>query len=154
MQATLGELFKRSRGAPIEVQGRTVHPLFEHPLAGPEICRVQLRSNAARPEGVCVKIVKGTLMINGQQLSEAVLWTDTAPDVVPIVCQPKKGRGAVLKVWNTWKDEQGTQHAWIGNAGMLVEGTEDGVVLRCSDGIGEAHFDDLIVSLSFETTPR
>ena|ERR1700737_290190 len=149
MQPTLAELFRRSRGAPIEIQGRTVHALFEHRLGGPEVVRVELRSNRPRPEGVCFKIVKGNLVINEQRLREAVLWTDTAPGSVRILCQPK-GTGAVLKVWNTWKDDQGTQHAWIGNAGMLVENTPDGVILRCSDGIGDIDFDDLIVSLRFE----
>jgi hypothetical protein len=31
-----------------------------------------------------------------------------------------------------------------------VENTPDGVILRCSDGIGDIDFDDLIVSLRFE----
>jgi hypothetical protein len=150
MQPTLGELFRRSRGAPIEFQGRTVHALFEHPLSGPEIGQVELRSNQPRPEGVCVTIVKGSLLINGQQLPEAVLWADTAPACVTVVCQPK-GASAVLRVWNTWKDEQGTQHAWIGNAGMLVEIAGECVILRCSDGMGDVDFDDLIVSIRFET---
>jgi hypothetical protein len=153
MEPTLGERFRRSSSAQLEVNGRTVHALFERRLGGPEVVRLELRSSRPRPEGVCLKIVGGNLLINEQRLREAVLWTETAPGCVRIVCQPKE-TGAVLKVWNTWKDEQGTQHAWIGNAGMLAESTADGVILRCSDGIGDVDFEDLIVSLQFEPAAK
>jgi hypothetical protein len=149
MEPSLGELFRRSRGAPIEYRGRRVQAIFEHPLESEDIIHIQLQSLRERPQGVCIKIVIGTLLVNAQRLNETVLWTDTAPASVRLVCQPK-GK-AVLKIWNTWKDEQGVQHAWIGNSGMLVETSPERVRFRCSDGIGDVDFNDLTVLLTFES---
>ncbi len=149
IEPSLGELFRRSRGAAVEHHGRTVHPIFEREFEEETSVTVRLESLRARPEGICLKIANGSFIINEQKLTEAVLWTDTAPPEVAIVCRPK-GK-ALLKIWNTWKDEHGVQHAWIGNSGMLVEHSGERVCLRCSDGIGGVDFDDLTVWLTFRT---
>jgi hypothetical protein len=149
MDSSLGELFRRSRGAPIDYQGWKVYAIFERQIGSQQIIHVRLESSRERPQGVCIKIVKGTLLVNAQQLNEAVIWTDTAPPSVRIVCQPE-GK-ATLKIWNTWKDDAGIVHAWIGNGGMLVDSSPERVRLRCSDGIGEVSFDDLAVWLRFES---
>lgn len=95
-----------------------------------------------------MSIKKGQLTVDGQTMNRLVLWTDTAPEVVQVVCRPPKA-GAVLRAWNNW-DRNGTMMAWLGNAGMLVEDQNDCVVLRCSDGIGPPDFEDLVVELRLE----
>lgn len=63
-----------------------------------------------------------------------------------------------VRIWNAWRDDAGTMHAWIGNAGILIEELPNKVtILRCSDGFGGPAFDDLVVRLKLseeEGTPR
>lgn len=45
-------------------------------------------------------------------------------------------------------DEHGYEHAWIENAAMIIEQSHVGYDVRCSDGWGNATFDDLHVRLA------
>lgn len=66
----------------------------------------------------------------------------------------------VLQLWNTWTaDAKG--NAWTGNSGIIVEDLQapPGANLRfrmwCSDGFGDASFDDLVVLATVgERTPK
>lgn len=63
-----------------------------------------------------------------------------------------------IRLWNTWLLDEGTQ-AWTGNAGIVVEDVEvpDGADRRlrawCSDGLGNASFDDLVVVVTVGPDP-
>lgn len=95
-------------------------------------------------------INKGRLFVNNQEAKHIILWVDTAPSDVEIVCKAPR-TGAVIRIWNAWRDSAGTTQAWLRNAGMLVDATGAGVILRCSDGLGPPDFDDLIVKIQFVT---
>ncbi|MHA7683083.1 hypothetical protein [Cupriavidus sp. PET2-C1] len=55
-----------------------------------------------------------------------------------------------MKAWNVWRVD-GVIQAWIGNAGMIVEGNAEKIKFRCSDGTSEPEFDDFIALLMIES---
>ncbi|HSC14144.1 MAG TPA: hypothetical protein VLI71_03465 [Gammaproteobacteria bacterium] len=96
-----------------------------------------------------MKLDKGTLLVNGESLKDVVLWMDTAPDRVELVCNVKP-TGAELRVWNCWRDAEGIMQAWMGDAGIVVvDISSDRTVLRCSDGSHAFDPVDLEVELEF-----
>lgn len=95
-----------------------------------------------KPEG-------GTLIANGMNLKDAIFWTDTAPSQFTVSFVPSR-ETAVLKLWNEWRDSNGVQHAWIGNAGIIIHQLDDAVLLNCSNGMGNANFDDFVVRIRVE----
>lgn len=148
---TLAELLAESRGAPIEHEGRQVHGLVRHSLAVPATLVVEfVRWAPGTRQALNLKVDRGSLTIDGRQARAFVLWNDTAPTRV-VVDVRAEGSSCVVKMWNSWQDERGVEHAWIGNCGMVVEVGDGGLSLRCSDGVGGPDFDDLVVRI--ETRP-
>lgn len=147
---SLSKRLQDSKGAPVILDdGRAAVAIWQRQIAKMERVRIRRVSAVESPtQALRLMVDGGTLFVNGQQLTDVVLWADTSPSIVEMEVQPKKRR-ATLKVWNAWRDD-GVMQAWLGNAGMLVEDTAQGVLLRCSDGIGDADFSDLLVDLSFE----
>lgn len=145
---TLAARFQKSKGQPIELGSDSVWPMYQVQIApGRHLLEIQRKSAKENPtQGLRLKLGSGELLINGQILSDVVLWADNSPDAIEVAIQAKKA--TVLKIWNVWSVE-GTMHAWIGNAGMLVEESDGHLLFRCSDGIGEVDFSDLIVSATF-----
>jgi hypothetical protein len=144
----LSDLFESAQAASVDWDGQLVHSMYELP---PLETGVELRiefddPNPARPEGLRLKVRGGTLRVADQELDDIVLWSDSAPRIVTAQVLPTKGAASV-RVWNCWRDPAGTVQAWIGNAGMLVEVTTDGVVLRCSDGFDDVSFNDLVARI-------
>ena len=152
MADKLSDLFERARTSVVEWNGARVHSMFE--VEGIDVGqRVEVRftqTSSARPQGLRIKVRGGALQIAGDELDNIILWSDTAPVTVSATVT-SRGGSVDLRLWNCWRDPAGTTHAWIGNAGMLVE--ENGkakILLRCSDGFGDAAFDDLVVSLTMQ----
>jgi hypothetical protein len=148
-RVTLAERFEAVQGAPVEIDGQLAHMMYElPPIAAPAELRIALRAGDARPEGLRLKARHGRVVVNGEPLDNVVLWSDSAPPEVVAELQPRGRQPMSLRLWNTWRDAQGIAHAWIGDAGMLVERDDGGrVVLRCSDGFDRPSFDDLVVEL-------
>jgi hypothetical protein len=150
MSARLAERLAAAQGAPIEVDGKLVHMMFElPPIDGPAELRIALEAGSARPQAVRLKVRGGKLLVNNQLVDDVVLWSDTAPPVVTARMRPQSSRKPMtLRVWNAWRDSAGTMQAWIGDAGLLVEESGSGeVVLRCSDGFDAPTLDDLVTRL-------
>ena len=94
----------------------------------------------------CIK-EKGILKVNKQKLNSPVFWKDTTPSTFIFKCFPKKETGQ-LNLWNIWQYIDGRVDAWIGNAGIIVEQEDEGICFfRCSSGIGDIDFDDLVFRL-------
>jgi hypothetical protein len=58
-----------------------------------------------------------------------------------------------VRIWNAWWEDAlgGFMNAWKGNAGFLTEPDPDGSLwLRCSDGIGDPNFTDLVVRVDLQ----
>jgi len=105
--------------------------------------------NPARPQGLRLEVRGGTLEIAGNDLTDVVLWSDSAPKSVRATV--KATRGSVnLRLWNCWRDPAGSVQAWIGNAGILVSETTTGIVLRCSDGFDDVTFGDLVAAVQID----
>jgi hypothetical protein len=136
-----------SKGEPIEYEGQTVHGIYRWDVHPGDVLRVSFQHATSEVrQGLNVAIKEGQLSVEGQRIKRLVLWADTAPKAVDVVCQPPKS-GALLQAWNCW-DRYGRMDAWMGNAGMLVERRDGAVVLKCSDGIGSPDFRDLVVELT------
>ena len=148
MAEKLADVFQQAQAPSITWEGRVVHSMFELPPARHDATlRVTFESTTKdRPEGLRLKVRGGAAQIDGQDLDDVVLWSDSAPPVVDVPIRADE-RGAVLRVWNCWHDPAGAMQAWIGNAGMLVNQTSSGYRLECSDGFGEAEFGDLVISV-------
>lgn len=148
MTSKLSELFLASSGAPIEWEGQSVQMMYELHAAGTEEFEITFEQpSPARPQALRLRARGGVLEVNGSRLDDVVLWSDSASDSVIVRVVPDKGRRAPmnLRLWNAWRDPEGTMQAWIGNAGIRVEQRDDGsTVLRCSDGFDEPTFDDLV----------
>ncbi|MBF4606419.1 hypothetical protein [Curtobacterium sp. VKM Ac-1393] len=56
----------------------------------------------------------------------------------------ERTQGIGLEAKGSPKYPNGAGDAWTGNFGMLVERDEGGLSFRCSDGLGEAAFTDLV----------
>jgi len=154
MKKTLGELFMKSSGQPIEYNGVTVHlAVFRH-VSKPG--RFIVRFIKAKPEPIQalrIDLDPGKLTIS--ELADVdpgdpkiILRLDTCPDVAEVVYRPSR-KGGRLTFYNAWINEQDQIDAWVMHAGMIVEETEKKILLGCSDGIGEPSFDDLIVEIEF-----
>jgi hypothetical protein len=152
MTQRLAERFARGEGAPVELDGRLVHMMHAlAPVTAPAALRIRLCPSGVRPQALNVSARDGTVLVNGEELTHVVLWTDTAPPEVVAELRPAGGRPMTVHVWNGWRDHEDVAQAWIGDAGMVVEDHGDGrVTLRCSDGYDRPSFDDLVVELALD----
>jgi hypothetical protein len=141
----LAEELAAAQGGPIERDGQLVRMLCElPPVTEPTTLRIALTSSSDRVQGLHLKARNGVLRVNGQDLPEVVLWTDTAPPEVVVELLPKSPKKPlVLRAWNVWRDPAGATQAWIGDAGLIADGDR----LSCSDGYPPVDFTDLVVEL-------
>jgi hypothetical protein len=150
MRKTLGERFMESKGEPLDVDGQTVIAMYQRTVNQGQRVSFRAKVGVTAPvQGVCLKLSKGLIRINRQDLKDVVLWLDTAPELLEFSCHPKGRLPVDLKVWNCWRDEIGTTQAWIGNSGMIADEAGDRVTLQCSPGAGEFDPSRLTVELSF-----
>jgi hypothetical protein len=146
MEETLSSTFMRTKGKPINFNGKTVVAIIEIKITEPRTVFSVRRLGAAngRVQGLAFKLTGGQIVVEGPGIGcpEIVLWSDTSPDDVEI--EVLSSRGHVLKIWNVWKSAFG-MNAWVGNAGIHVRGTDDMMTLECSDGVGDVDFSDYVV---------
>ena len=144
---TLSEAFAEAGSDTITHRGRVVKALVRLPVRdGSTVAVKRLFACDDRPQGLKLAVDEGLLAINDVEASSVVLWTTTAPDEVTLTVS---GAATSLEVWNCWS-MGGVDTSWVGNAGIVTKTTANGMVLRCSDGIGEADFSDLEVELAVE----
>lgn len=151
MTKTLAELFAAGSGAPLNVGDKIVHNIYRRDVEYGQIVNVRFVHGATVPsQGLRIKIKDGTVIVNDQELSEIVVWKETAPRDFSFECRPKKkGSSSELRIWNCWHDSNGVTQAWIGNAGIVVDQAQDHVTLKCSPGTGEFDTSALEVELTF-----
>lgn len=144
---TFSARFIEVRGEPIEVDGQTVVMMLQHQVRTRDRVHMYWRRWIESPvQGICVKIHGESLEIGGRKYFDVILWRDTAPDEVVVVC---KGSGE-LRMWNSWRDKHGVQQAWIGNAGMRIQKhSEDRLTVECNSR-PEVTFEDLVFDLVIE----
>ena len=149
--ATLDSLFWKSKGGAVEFRGRTVSRIFKRRVRPHEVVTVRfIRSISEPAQGLLFRIPGGTLRILNDSIKDLSLWSDTFPGEDTLVCETK--RPNTLKIWNAWRSPNGKAIYWIHESGILIEEpSPTTVVLRCSDGIGDANFEDLVVELEFRS---
>lgn len=146
MAETLSSLFQKSKGAPIEVDGRLVQSIFKTEISrASQTFLVRLvKAKHSPSQGVRIKVVKGEVEVNEQRHQEIILWADTSPKSLVVAIHAKPG--CELKMWNVWMVDEIVQ-AWVGNSGIIVSETEAAVTLECSDGYGQVDFSCLIIEM-------
>lgn len=146
MTETLSSLFQKSKGAPIEIDGRVVQSIFKTKIsrASQTFLVRRVKAKDSPRQGVRVKVAKGEVEVNEQRHQEIILWADTSPESLVITVHAKPE--CELKIWNVWMVDEIVQ-AWVGNSGIIVSGTEAAVTLECSDGYGQVDFSCLIIEM-------
>lgn len=143
---TLSEKFQSTMGQPVEVEGTKAYPIYSFELnKEKQITLKWVSTQSNLKQGIQIKIDKGVIEVNGEKLSNIILWEDTSPTEVSFRCLPKEN--AKLKVWNVW-DVDGVTQAWVGNAGMDILESNHKVRLSCSDGSGDVNFQNVVVELN------
>lgn len=146
MAETLSAVFQRARGAPIEMNGRIILPIFQMklPPGRRKFLVRRLKSSSASVTGLCIKVVKGEVEVNGGLYPEVTLWADTSPETVSLSVLSKSS--CELKIWNVWRADDLVQ-AWVGDAGLVVSQTEKSIRLECSGGDEGVNFSALVVQI-------
>jgi hypothetical protein len=149
MESTFNERRAEAKGQPIEYHGQLVYGVHRRRIGRRALIRLRfVATNEHVRQGLRLKVSAGHLFIYERKLKDLVVWSDTAPELTVVQCLVP-ARGSTLSLWNVWQDDSGTMQAWLRYSGMLVKETDASVELRCSDGLGDPDFDDLIVEVSF-----
>lgn len=148
---TLNELFRRSKGAPLDLDGRAVRLAIDLPVEqGVRGGVLQVLQHRESPvQGVSMSVRNGKLAVASEIAPRMTLWADTAPAEVPFEIVRRAGGPCVLRVWNSWRHGvEGEPQEWLDNAGVSVKQERDGrFLIECSDGWGAPDFGDLVVRL-------
>jgi len=142
---SLAAAFRSGHGRKVKWQGKVVHSLLQlHVKEGDTIEVERISSSPTRAQALKIAVDKGNLRANGVLMPEAAIWTHTSPIVATLEVVGRKARS--LDIWNSWSFD-GVDSSWLGSAGMLVESVGNEHTLRCSDGVGDPTFEDLIVKV-------
>ncbi len=145
---SLADRFRAARATRVDLDHQQVHSVYPIPMSGASALNVRRRQvSAARPQALRLAAA-ADLVANGHRSRELVLRSSTLPSRADILVDAADA--TIVYVWNTWMVDQ-TEHAWLGNAGMLVDtdltGPNPVVRLRCSDGVGPTDFSDLCIDI-------
>ncbi|MCU0272240.1 MAG: hypothetical protein MUE34_03315 [Acidimicrobiales bacterium] len=140
---TLADEFAATRGRPVRWEGRLVERVAQLPAVGPSRLVVhRVRARADREPVLHIATAQGRLRVGRRDARTLRLRVAEAPARIEIDLDTVGP--TVVRVWNGWIDH-GTESAWSGNAGILVDRAGAGALLQCSDGLGPADFTDLVV---------
>jgi hypothetical protein len=146
---TLDELFDESDGKPVAYGRHLVHAVIFREVTKPGRFIVRFIKAVKEPiQALSMDIDKGNLLIADVEASNMILRLDTSPAIVEVDYRPSR-RGGKIAIYNSWINEEGGIDEWLVNAGMLVQESGNKMILRCSDGLGEPTFDDLVVEIEF-----
>ncbi|MEW6352613.1 MAG: hypothetical protein AB1646_26500 [Thermodesulfobacteriota bacterium] len=150
----LWEMFAASKGEPVEYKGKTVHQMAVQNVSGRGKVRARFLQAADAPvQGLLVEIEKGTILWNERERKLFGFWSDSVVEGA----EPEYktlSEGSRVKIYNAWREKgSGLVFARCLHAGMLVKETGNRLILRCSDGIGEPDFNDLVAEVEFVKSP-
>jgi len=112
---------------------------------GDVISVTRVSASSTRAQALKIAVDKGNLRANGLLMTSAAIWTHTSPETATLEVIGRKARS--IDVWNSWSFD-GVDSSWLGSAGMLIGSDAATHTLRCSDGLAEPTFDDLVVTIS------
>jgi hypothetical protein len=149
MKKMLGQLFMEAKGPTVEYEGLIVHgAVFKQVKKSGRFIVRFIKAISNPIQALRIDLDPGELVVGGEKAPKMILRLDTSPDEVEVQYRPSRGGGRIT-LYNAWIDEKGYTDAWRMHAGMLVEETDNKMILRCSDGRGEPTFDDLVVEIEF-----
>jgi hypothetical protein len=139
-------MFMKSKGRPIVYEGKTLVMTHDFPTEGAKRMRLVFEScNAEWRQGASLRVrSEGKIVINGQQLTHAVCWQDTAPETVEFEIS---GKVPNIEIKNVWDVGNGVMESWHNGAAMIVETLPTGRRYRCNDGFPDDDFDDIVFRL-------
>ena len=147
-EPTISELLSRSNSDTINHRGRVVRAVVHLPVRdGARVRLERVSVGSPRPQAIKIGVQKGVVDVNRHRAPAVALWSHTSPDVVDLVV--RSGGPTTLDLWNAWS-MGGVDSSWIGNAGIVTRRTDTGQLLQCSDGIGPATFNDLVVAVEID----
>ena len=146
MSKSLAAAFRNGNGRKAKWKGQIIHSLLQISVKeGDTIEVARLGASPTRAQALKLAVDKGNLRANGVVIYPVAIWTHTSPEQVALHVVGRKARS--IDIWNSWSFN-GVDSSWLGNAGMIVQSVDNVHTLRCSDGLGEPNFDDLIVSVT------
>jgi hypothetical protein len=136
-------MFMESGGKSVEYQGNTLVMVDLFPVEDGVDLRLTFESCSGEwRQGVSLKVVgNGKIDVNGQQLTHAVFWQDTAPRTVTFKIV---GDVTAIEVKNVWDTGDGVAESWHNGAAMIVDADAAQRTYRCNDGYADDDFDDII----------
>jgi hypothetical protein len=138
--------FVANKGQPIDHEGQQINLSVRVPVEAGDELRIRLVQAVSNPiQGLKLRAENAEMTSVRDVGNLFVIWDDTAPaETVVRIQKAKAGASVILR--NVWKDgAAGAMMQGLRFAGMIHEVDRTGaLVLRCSDGRGEADFDDLI----------
>ena len=141
--------FAKNPGQPLIVNGHEVVAMMRRTVLPDSQIRLIWRSARPLPvQGISVTLRGGKLSVNGADLKDVVLWRDTAPDEVLLVCHARKP--VELLIWNCWRIDRDVTMAWVGNAAMRVVETGPNSVSVACNSRHEITIADLVFDVTFE----
>ncbi len=150
-------LAERFQGTePVGWRGVSVHPMYSQRLAADRtVVRLSLLAAAppgsVRGLGIGLSVLDGYVLLRGRKLSGVDVWTDAIAEGAELQLG-RTGPAAAYTLTPVWMTADGVVESWTGNYGVVIErGTDGAMVLRCSSGIGEPDFGELIVSVTATT---
>jgi hypothetical protein len=146
MEKSLIQLFRESKLAPITFRGQTVHLSYKRQVTRSYLGVRFLKASSVRRQALVIALDKGVLFFDDQSSSQMVLWQNKAPSYLELRCEPSQTE-TTITIWNGW--DNGSLMYGEGNTGMIVEVAGQKVELRCSDGLDEPNFDDLMAEVYF-----
>ena len=140
------ELFFKSKGKPVVYGNKTIQMVDRLCVQNGQEFSLTIESvNADWRQGVCLT-TDGSFVVNKQTINKSIiLWHDTAPKIVQIKINTRKGE---LQIKNVWDTGDGVVHSWHNGAAMIVEEIANGRRYLCNDGRADDDFNDLIFSLN------
>ncbi len=133
----------KSKGQPITYAGKTLVMSDRFPCMNAKSLRLVIEScNAEWRQGVVLRILKGShLRLNGQNVTHAVCWADTAPPIIDVQVSDDVSE---IVVYNVWDSGNGVINARHNGAAMIMDLIENGRRYICNDGRPDDDFDDII----------
>ncbi len=158
---TLARRFRTQRTDRLRLGDDEVFSKIEFTVDGPTLIEIAFESSRSDcAEGLAVyvpdtalEVIAADLPVPEPDRDDASLLSLVLPpeSIVQLGCMAPPQ--TPLSIWNTWM-HGGTEHAWTGNSGMMVEwfepppGAAGRARLWCSDGLGDPSFDDLVATVT------
>ena len=129
-----------------ESVGREVVALESLPMLANDVIALEFVSVRSEwRQGVWLG-TEGALRVGGETAPQFVIWSDTAPSVVPVTCEASDGSLRLYNIWNTGQHQGHRSQSHT--SGMLVDELADGASrYRCNDIGADPTFETLVFTI-------